>query len=217
MNSTPSEKMLGPPKGFEDQLVPCSYCGRKFREERVGKHENTCKNQKTRKAFDSKSKRTGELPKTGKTSKIKSRMNNIKNMRKSTDKKPDKKKWKREHEDLKKAMKMARIIKRVEEEGGDISKIPVAPSAPRDDYTECKYCYRRFADDVAERHIPKCKNLINRPKPPPHIQKRLDAEKKEKDLEQADKRMRREHRKTLKGGLPPKRPNTKDPGNPYST
>ena len=48
-------------------------------------------------------------------------------------------KWKREHEELVKAIKMSRLIKKVEEEGGDISKIPVAPSAPNEDYVECKY------------------------------------------------------------------------------
>jgi len=36
-------------------------------------------------------------------------------------------------------------------------------------YMQCPYCMRRFRDDVAARHIPKCKNTINRPKPPPGV------------------------------------------------
>jgi len=34
---------------------------------------------------------------------------------------------------------MSRLIKKVEAEGGDISKIPVVPSAPNEDYVECPY------------------------------------------------------------------------------
>lgn len=40
---------------------------------------------------------------------------------------------------------------------------------------------------MAERHIPKCKDMINRPKPPPHILKRLKEE-------EAQKKARREKR-----------------------
>ena len=64
-------------------------------------------------------------------------------------------KWKREHEELVKAIKMSRLIQKVQEEGGDISKIPVAPPSKNEDYVECQYCYRRYAQNVAERHIPK--------------------------------------------------------------
>lgn len=45
-------------------------------------------------------------------------------------------KWRREHDQFIKAIKMSRLIKKVEMEGGDISKIPVAPSEPNDDYIE---------------------------------------------------------------------------------
>lgn len=34
------------------------------------------------------------------------------------------------------------------------------------DYVQCNYCSRKFAQHVAERHIPRCKDILNRPKPP---------------------------------------------------
>ena len=40
-----------------------------------------------------------------------------------------------------------------------------------DDYSEyisCPYCQRRFAPIPAEKHISKCKDIINKPKPPPN-------------------------------------------------
>jgi hypothetical protein len=35
-----------------------------------------------------------------------------------------------------------------------------------EDYIACPYCKRRFAPIPAEKHIEKCKDIINRPKPP---------------------------------------------------
>ena len=48
-------------------------------------------------------------------------------------------KWRKEHDELVKAIKMSRLIKKVEMEGGDISKIPIIPSEPNEDYIECQY------------------------------------------------------------------------------
>lgn len=41
--------------------------------------------------------------------------------------------------------------------------MPPPPKSNYDHYVECKYCGRKFAADVAERHIPKCQNIINKP------------------------------------------------------
>ena len=40
------------------------------------------------------------------------------------------------------------------------------PERP-DDRVPCPYCGRRYAKTVAERHIPRCKDIVNKPKPPP--------------------------------------------------
>ena len=57
----------------------------------------------------------------------------------------------------------------VEANGGDIRKIPppVQHYDPTSDYKQCPYCSRKFSQVAAERHIPNCKNIINKPKPPP--------------------------------------------------
>lgn len=79
-------------------------------------------------------------------------------------KKGDDPKWKKQHEELMESMKYNRQIKKCEEEGGDFSKIK-APTSNYDHYVECPYCGRKYDKEVAERHIPKCKDIINKPNP----------------------------------------------------
>lgn len=54
-------------------------------------------------------------------------------------------------------------MKKVEQKGGKISDLPPPPKGNYDHYVECKYCGRKYAADVAERHIPKCQNIVNKP------------------------------------------------------
>lgn len=37
---------------------------------------------------------------------------------------------------------------------------------PADDFVPCPHCMRTFSESTAERHIPKCKTIVARPKPP---------------------------------------------------
>ena len=60
-------------------------------------------------------------------------------------------------------MKMMRKMRAVEAKGGKISDLPPPPPSNYDHYIQCKYCGRKYAPDVAERHIPKCANIINKP------------------------------------------------------
>jgi hypothetical protein len=41
--------------------------------------------------------------------------------------------------------------------------MPPPPPSNYDHYVECRYCGRKYAQNVAERHIPKCANIINKP------------------------------------------------------
>jgi hypothetical protein len=55
----------------------------------------------------------------------------------------------------------------MEENGEDTSNLKAPEMVnENDDYVPCPYCQRKFAPGTAERHIPKCKNIFNRPKPP---------------------------------------------------
>ncbi len=60
-------------------------------------------------------------------------------------------------------MKQMRMIKKIEKEGGKLSDLPPPPRSNYDHYVQCQHCGRKFAQDVAERHIPKCANIINKP------------------------------------------------------
>lgn len=72
-------------------------------------------------------------------------------------------KWKVQSEELQNAMKEMRKIKAIQERGGDLSSLPPPPRSNYDHYIECRHCGRKYAPDVAERHIPKCANIINKP------------------------------------------------------
>ncbi|KAL4512280.1 hypothetical protein ABPG72_005282 [Tetrahymena utriculariae] len=45
-------------------------------------------------------------------------------------------------------------------------------------YIMCQYCLRKFKPQVAEQHIPNCKNIFNRPKPPKKQQEKENEGKK---------------------------------------
>lgn len=60
-------------------------------------------------------------------------------------------------------MKEMRKIKEIQAKGGSLSNLPPPPKSNYDHYIQCKYCGRKYAPDVAERHIPKCANIINKP------------------------------------------------------
>lgn len=44
-----------------------------------------------------------------------------------------------------------------------MSKLPPPTRSDYSHYVQCKYCGRNYAPEVAERHIPKCANIINKP------------------------------------------------------
>ena len=58
---------------------------------------------------------------------------------------------------------------KVEKEGGNLAYLPPPPASKNEDYIQCPHCMRRFNQTAGARHIPKCKDTINKPKPPPQL------------------------------------------------
>ncbi|NWH85432.1 ZC21C protein, partial [Aegithalos caudatus] len=140
----------------------CSFCKRKFLCTRLEKHMSICgKNQDSkRKVFDSRKARARgtELE----------QYQQWKSSRSPQSKTPPRKNnWKQKHEALIRIMSQARQLQQTLPKGGKVSDLPPLPPTENPDYVSCTYCGHKFAPQVAERHIPKCKNIKNRPPPPP--------------------------------------------------
>ncbi|NXR67717.1 ZC21C protein, partial [Rhadina sibilatrix] len=140
----------------------CSFCKRKFICTRLEKHMSICgKNQDSkRKVFDSRKARARgtELE----------QYQQWKSSRSPQSKTPPRKNnWKQKHEALIHIMSQARQVQQTLAKGKKVSDLPPLPPIENPDYVACTYCGRKFAPQVAERHIPKCKDIKNRPPPPP--------------------------------------------------
>lgn len=156
----PVEMESGEDQG-PDNRVSCSNCGRLFAPDVIGKHENVCNRQKKRPVFNSKKHRAEgtELaefkppPGSGYSSSPS-----------KAQPKPAVSKWKQQSEDFRNAMKASRAVEVAMKTGGPLPPPVYSENAH---YIPCPHCGRKFAPDVAERHIPKCSSTVNRPKPPP--------------------------------------------------
>ncbi|CAC9479469.1 conserved hypothetical protein [Leishmania infantum JPCM5] len=141
----------------EDDLerVPCSHCGRRFASESLAKHERICGSQKKRRVFNATKQR---LPEGA-----------IAAAKPSAGSQPTapKRDWKAESESFRRALREARQVDQVLKAGGTAKDLPPPTYSTNPDYVPCPHCQRRFAPDVAARHIPRCANTVNRPKPPP--------------------------------------------------
>jgi len=152
-----------PPDAIQEESierVACPQCNRKFAVEALHKHTKICKKVfcQKRKAFDTTSQRMDEEA-------LKSANNNDdKQAAIDAALKIKKEKWKNQSVSLREAIKAAKDVSQAIAEGKDISKLPIAKSSVPDTRTPCPYCGRKFSDDAAERHIPKCKNIQSRPK-----------------------------------------------------
>ncbi|NXO82170.1 ZC21C protein, partial [Sitta europaea] len=140
----------------------CSFCRRKFLCTRLEKHMSICsKNQDSkRKVFDSSKARA-----RGTELEQYQQLKSLKSPQSKTP--PRKNNWKQKHEALIHIMSQARQAQQTLAKGRKVSDLPPLPPIENPDYVACTYCGRKFAPRVAERHIPKCKNIKNRPPPPP--------------------------------------------------
>eukprot|EP00062_Callorhinchus_milii_P025218 gi/632985962/ref/XP_007909976.1/ PREDICTED: zinc finger C2HC domain-containing protein 1C-like [Callorhinchus milii] len=132
----------------------CSYCGRRFVLDRVDTHVEICKKvyKHKRKVYDSAKKRAQGTD-----------MENYQSNRKRVA--TQKKNWKQKHDAFLRMLRAAQQIELQIFRGTKQSDLPPPLPAENPDYVPCPHCKRRFKAEAAERHIPTCKKLRNRPPP----------------------------------------------------
>lgn len=135
-------------------LEPCPHCGRKFKPKVLARHLELKVCLKKRKTFNIK--RVEEKVKV--SHKDKRKYEEAKKKKERTVPK-----WKRDRNALREAMRQGKIIKKALAEGVDLSTLP-PPKPAHDDRTPCPHCGRKFNADVAERHIPRCRDIKAKPK-----------------------------------------------------
>ncbi|NXF32391.1 ZC21C protein, partial [Nyctibius bracteatus] len=148
----------------QDRLEQCSFCRRKFLCTRLEKHMSICgKSQESkREVFDSRNARTkGTAMQQYQYQNPSERLQNKPSL---LQKRPSS--WRQQHAALIQTLRQARQVQQVLSKGGKVSDLPPLPPIENPDYVACPYCSRRFAPRAAERHIPKCKSIRNRPPPP---------------------------------------------------
>ncbi|KAM6133292.1 zinc finger C2HC domain-containing protein 1C [Phoenicopterus ruber ruber] len=147
--------------GEQGELGQCSFCGRKFLCTRLEKHTSICSKSQgsKRKVFDSSKARARgtELE----------QYQQWKSSERPQNKPPIRNNWRQKHEVFIQTLRQARQVQQVLSKGGKVSDLPLLPPIENPDYVACPYCRRRFAPQAAERHIPKCKTIKNRPSRPP--------------------------------------------------
>ncbi|XP_068156738.1 uncharacterized protein [Drosophila tropicalis] len=156
----------------------CRFCGRHFLTERLDKHEAVCQRTMNtkRKIFDaSKQRNVGteneryvKKTKTGVRTQA-SYSSAAQQQGLSTGVK--KSNWRKKHEDFIQSIRAAKQLKAHLARGGKLSDLPPPPPSENADYIKCPHCGRRFNQQAAERHIPRCATMIhNKPRrdgPPP--------------------------------------------------
>ncbi|KAJ1104632.1 hypothetical protein NDU88_002042 [Pleurodeles waltl] len=146
------------------ELVPCHLCGRRFLAPRLAKHREACRKMQNskRKVFDSskaRAKGTDLEPYLNRRSKTTPAQEQQIQAKKTT--------WRQKHETFIRNIRQAREVQQVIAKGGKLSDLPPPPPDENPDYVACPHCSRRFAPNVAERHIPKCETIKSKPRPPP--------------------------------------------------
>lgn len=145
----------------QGELGQCSFCGRKFLCSRLKKHTSICSKSQgsKRKVFDSSKARARgtELEE----------YQQWKSSERPQNKPPRRNNWRQKHEIFIQTLRQARQVQQVLSKGGKVSDLPPLPPIENPDYVACPYCRRRFAPQVAERHVPKCKSIKSRPPSPP--------------------------------------------------
>eukprot|EP00754_Rhynchopus_humris_P013658 Rhum_TRINITY_DN14340_c10_g1::Rhum_TRINITY_DN14340_c10_g1_i1::g.83578::m.83578 len=157
------------PAGEEQQLVPCGQCGRKFAADRVAKHQSVCAKTsgKQRKQFNSAQHRLEGLDGVPPPS-----------SKRGVSSEPPKAKadWKAKSAALRGALQSAREVSEAMKSGKPLPPPTYTPES-EDTRVPCPGCGRKFAQEVADRHIPVCKGPVHKPKGPKGVQTPKKARK----------------------------------------
>ncbi|CAF0822381.1 unnamed protein product [Rotaria sp. Silwood1] len=147
-------------------LYPCSICNRSFASDRIQQHQEACsKANKQRRVFDSTKQRLQGTEAAAYFRKGKGGKGPNQPVKPSV----PKSNWRQKHEDFIRAIRYAKQATNYEKAGGRLADLPPPPASVNPDYIQCPHCGRNYAPKVAERHIPKCVNILAKPKPPPGL------------------------------------------------
>ena len=166
------------------QLAQCGNCGRKFARDRLARHESACANvSKPRRTFDAAKMRVagteaaafvqkrGTRPQSGARGGRGGAAGGSRGKgaaaasERAISGAAKKAKWRAEHEAFIANIRNARQVTQAIKSGVDVRDLPPPPpSAPDPSLVPCPHCGRTFNETAAERHIPRCKTTINRPK-----------------------------------------------------
>ncbi|GBG25854.1 Zinc finger C2HC domain-containing protein 1C [Hondaea fermentalgiana] len=163
----------------EDYREQCGFCERKFNPDRIAKHEQICATnaeRKSRKQFKSASQTRLEGTDFEKYMDPK--------MRREVEKPSTR--WRSDHERLQGIVEQGRLVTAFKDAGIPLSELPrqgtdlndllQGDGSGRPGYSKpedapvpegmkrCQHCKRSFRLETAEKHIPKCKNTVNKPK-----------------------------------------------------
>jgi len=144
------------------ERVQCHQCGRKFSQSALTRHMKICKKVfgQKRKAFNMKQQRADD-----EMLKAQSTTNPEIERELKRKKEAAKKKWKAQSAMLRNAVRSSKQIDQAMKNGVPLSDLPQMPSIPVEDTRiPCPHCGRKFAEETAKRHIPKCQNIKSRPK-----------------------------------------------------
>lgn len=143
----------------------CPHCNRTFRLKVLEKHLKICQKvfMEKRKAFDA-----GIVP--AEAAKLKAehdRAERIEAKKNGGKKEADPNKdpaWKKKSEAFRNIIKNAREVDKAIKEGKPLKDLPPPPptDADLDDRTPCPHCRRKFGAEQAKRHIPKCKESMDK-------------------------------------------------------
>ncbi|XP_016991924.1 uncharacterized protein LOC108053717 [Drosophila rhopaloa] len=154
----------------------CRFCGRHFNTDRLQKHEAVCQRMVStkRKIFDASKQRVvgteaESFNKKSKGNRSKSTYTSAAQQKGLTTG-VKKNNWRQKHEEFIQSIRAAKQVQLHLARGGKLSDLPPPPPSENPDYIQCPHCGRRFNQQAAERHIPKCVNMVhNKPRngPPP--------------------------------------------------